>query len=75
MVISEVSNAIPDGQSLALMASHWHQVGTLLAQKVEDPNILGKMQSSFQNFIESGQVWALGIGFVLGYLFRNFTAY
>ncbi|MDJ0842606.1 hypothetical protein [Crocosphaera sp.] len=46
----------------------------LLAQKIEDPQIIEKMQKSWRNFIESGQVWALGIGFVLGYIFRTFTS-
>jgi hypothetical protein len=50
------------------------ELGHLLAQKIEDPDILGKIQKSWRNFIESGQVWALGIGFVLGYIFRSFTS-
>jgi hypothetical protein len=49
--------------------------GALLAQKIEDPQIMDQIQENFNYFIESGQVWALGVGFVLGYLFRNFTAY
>ncbi len=49
-------------------------VGYLLAQSIENPDIIGKFQKSFRNFVESGQVWALGIGFVLGYLFRTFTS-
>lgn len=48
---------------------------TVLAQTVRDPDILGQMEDAFNNFIESGQVWALLIGLVLGYLFRSFTAY
>lgn len=47
----------------------------LIAQTVRDPDVLGQMQAAFNNFIESGQVWALLIGLVLGYLFRSFTAY
>lgn len=48
---------------------------TLLAQRIENVDILGDIQKSFQHFIKSGQVWALAIGFVAGYMFRNFTAY
>ncbi|ELR96630.1 hypothetical protein GLO73106DRAFT_00004260 [Gloeocapsa sp. PCC 73106] len=47
----------------------------VFAQRVEDPKIFEQMQDNFNNFIESGQVWALGIGLVLGYLFRSFTSY
>ncbi|MEM9138153.1 MAG: hypothetical protein AAGB01_12530 [Cyanobacteria bacterium P01_F01_bin.42] len=44
------------------------------AQTFED-NLGGDIGSALENFIESGQVWALGIGFVLGYIFRSFTSY
>lgn len=58
----------------SLVAS-WHvQIpldGSLLAQNVTDPDVLGQMQRAFKNFIESGQVWALIIGLVVGYGFRS----
>ena len=38
-------------------------------------DVIAQMQDSFNHFIHSGQVWALAIGVVLGYLFRTFTAY
>jgi hypothetical protein len=43
---------------------------TMLAQ-VEDPDVMGQMQRAFQNFIESGQVWALIIGFAVGFGFKS----
>ncbi|MBF2056929.1 MAG: hypothetical protein IGQ45_06840 [Cyanobacterium sp. T60_A2020_053] len=46
----------------------------LLAQ-IEDPDILGQMTTAWNNFIESGQVWALLIGLFLGYLFAGFTKF
>ncbi len=46
----------------------------ILAQAFED-NLGSNMQRAWSNFIESGQVWALLIGVVLGYLFRSLTAY
>lgn len=46
-------------------------VWTLLAQDVKDPNVIGQMQSAFENFVKSGQIWALIIGFVLGYGFKS----
>jgi hypothetical protein len=38
-------------------------------------NIMAQMQDAFNHFIKTGQVWALIIGFVVGYIFRSFTAY
>lgn len=48
---------------------------TLLAQNISDPDLLGQIQKSFNNFVETGQVWALLIGLVVGYLIRNLTSY
>jgi len=45
----------------------------ILAQKIEDPQVIEKLQANFKNFIETGQAWALGIGFFLGYLFSKLT--
>ena len=44
---------------------------TVIAQTIEDPEVLQQIQDGWKNFIESGQVWALLIGFFLGYLFRT----
>ncbi|ANV83254.1 hypothetical protein AWQ21_01945 [Picosynechococcus sp. PCC 7003] len=38
---------------------------------VEDPDILGQIRDGFQNFVDSGQMWALILGFVLGYWFSG----
>ncbi len=48
--------------------------GTLLAQSIEDPDVLGQMEKAWNNFIDSGQVWALLIGLVIGYMFRSLTS-
>lgn len=48
--------------------------GLVLAQYVEDPDVLGQIQDAWNTFIESGQVWALLIGLFVGYLFRTFTS-
>ncbi|NER82590.1 MAG: hypothetical protein F6K42_24125 [Leptolyngbya sp. SIO1D8] len=40
-----------------------------------DQDILGDLSTAFQNFIDSGQVWALIIGIVLGYVVRGITTY
>lgn len=46
---------------------------TVLAQQF-DQDILGDLNNAFSTFIDSGQVWALLVGFVLGYLIRGITA-
>ncbi len=48
-------------------------ISSLLAQQIEDPDILGQISDAWQNFIESGQVWALLIGTFFGYTFKGFT--
>jgi hypothetical protein len=48
---------------------------TLLAQsmgEIKKIDVLGDFQKSFQNFIKTGQVWALGIGLVIGWLLKGF---
>jgi hypothetical protein len=66
-------------QSLDFISAFYHNcclpAATVLAQKIEDPDILGQMQDAWHNFIESGQVWALLIGSFFGYMFKNFTSY
>ncbi|MDB9314627.1 hypothetical protein PN462_16060 [Spirulina sp. CS-785/01] len=46
----------------------------VLAQDIEDPQILSQIQSWFANFVASGQLWALCIGFIIGFAFRSLTA-
>lgn len=50
------------------------RVSPVLAQQF-DQDILGDMVSVWQNFVASGQIWALLFGIVLGYMIRNLTAY
>lgn len=49
-------------------------VTPLIAQQFED-NLGNNFQSTLNNFVESGQGWALLIGLVLGYAIRSLTAY
>ncbi|MGD1849055.1 MAG: hypothetical protein ACFCBU_00060 [Cyanophyceae cyanobacterium] len=46
---------------------------TILAQKFEETDLAGDVQSAWNNFVESGQIWALIIGVIFGYMFRTFT--
>lgn len=48
---------------------------TMLAQNINDPDVLGQMQQAWNNFVITGQVWALLIGIVIGYILKNLTSY
>ncbi|MCV3213396.1 hypothetical protein OGM63_07630 [Plectonema radiosum NIES-515] len=48
---------------------------TTIAQTVRDANLIGQVQTAFNHFIQTGQVWALLIGLVIGYMIRNLTSY
>ncbi|WP_427160787.1 hypothetical protein ACQFX9_03875 [Aliinostoc sp. HNIBRCY26] len=47
----------------------------VLAQNVTNPDVIGQMQKVWNQFVQSGQIWALLIGVVVGYAFRNLTKY
>lgn len=46
----------------------------LLAQQFDTDPFAG-IREWFGNLVATGQLWALIIGFILGYLFRGFTSY
>jgi len=64
-----------DHHSVSLLGHQFSDLTTLLAQnigEIKKIDILGDFQKSFQNFIKTGQVWALGIGLVIGWLLKGF---
>ena len=50
-------------------------LGSIIAQAVSDPDILGQMRGAVQGFIESGQIWAFIIGVGLGYFIRGLSSF
>ncbi|MBE7381730.1 MAG: hypothetical protein F6J95_010010 [Leptolyngbya sp. SIO1E4] len=46
---------------------------TIVAQF--DQDVLGDISGAFKNFVDSGQIWALVIGIVIGYVIRGITTY
>ncbi|MDZ8184657.1 MAG: hypothetical protein RMX96_07390 [Nostoc sp. ChiSLP02] len=42
---------------------------------ISDPDLMGQIQKSWNHFIQTGQVWALLIGLVIGYMIRNLTIF
>ena len=64
-----------DHHSVSLLGHQFSDLTTLLAQnmgEIKKIDIIGDFQKSFQNFIKTGQVWALGIGLVIGWLLKGF---
>lgn len=47
----------------------------VLAQNITNPDVVGQMQKTWNHFVQTGQIWALLIGLVIGYIFRNLTKY
>ena len=46
-----------------------------LVGKVRDPDVMGQMQNAWNNFVETGQIWAALVGVIIGYMFRTLTSY
>ena len=68
--LSSISHVGNSGAQLRFQVN-W----TVLAQHIDDPDLLGNVQKAFDHFVQSGQVWALLIGLILGYLIRGLTSY
>ncbi|MEO0489289.1 MAG: hypothetical protein AAFZ49_06985 [Cyanobacteria bacterium J06659_2] len=72
------STAIPASEITTLLGvtaqSSGESQAMILAQQF-DQDILGDLGAAVRHFIDSGQVWALIIGVILGYLIRGLTTY
>jgi hypothetical protein len=42
---------------------------------VTSPDILADVQQAWNKFVQTGQLWALIIGVVVGYIFRSVTSF
>lgn len=60
--------------ALSHTLGHVAQDGMILAQST-DADLVAEFQKSFKHFVDSGQVWAMLIGVIIGYVFRAFTTY
>lgn len=66
----EVNKFINDRNS----GQHLYLRQIVLAQQT-DADLVADFKEAFNNFIESGQVWAFILGIIIGYLLRKFTTY
>jgi len=51
---------------------HSHINMDLLAQQFKQ-DVMGDLGKGWNNFVKTGQIWAMIIGVVVGYLFRSIT--
>jgi hypothetical protein len=72
-IATELMSLLPAKETPVSLNNQY--VVTVIGAIDKDVDVIAQMQDAFHNFIESGQVWALLIGLVLGYIFRSFTAY
>ncbi|MFZ4667507.1 MAG: hypothetical protein ACOYME_13860 [Prochlorotrichaceae cyanobacterium] len=73
-----ISHGLLSGvDALLLTSHHWVQLASdslVLAQST-DADLVAEFQKAFKQFVESGQVWAMLIGLIIGYFFRALTTY
>lgn len=43
----------------------------IIAQQVNDPDIMGQIAHHWKHFVSTGQIWALLVGLVIGFAFRG----
>jgi len=71
--ISTIDFSSIDFSSLNL--AHFHlDWNTFFAQQFKQ-NIMKDLANGWNNFVKTGQIWALLIGVTLGYLFKSVTTF
>jgi len=72
--LSVLSSSVVDlaNSHLNVIDLHTHLSMDLLAQQFQQ-DVMGDIMKGWNNFVRSGQIWALIIGVVVGYLFRSIT--
>lgn len=48
---------------------------SVLGQLQTDTNVGGNFGNAWNNFVKSGQIWALLIGIAVGYFLKSFTSF
>ncbi|HEY9832289.1 MAG TPA: hypothetical protein V6D26_17015 [Stenomitos sp.] len=54
-----------------LVSVDWHG----LAQLKTNTDLFGQVVSAWNNFVKTGQAWALLIGIIIGYFIKSFTTF
>jgi len=76
LLLKHYLNDVNSGHTSVSMAQESITTQNLiLAQNVRDPKVLEQMQKAWNNFVDSGQIWAMIIGIIVGYMFKSLTTY
>lgn len=83
MVVNAIQATISTVLSLQAVCNEWMLV--LIAKipftwidiflQVKQTDLWGDVQRAWNNFVKTGQLWAMLIGFILGYAIRSFTSF
>jgi len=71
MTQGDLSSVADVWQTLPIHPHDW----TVLAQKQFETDVFAGTRAWFDNFVKSGQVWALIVGIIFGYVLRGMTTY
>lgn len=83
-LVHPLVSSVPDGiihLDSSLLAQSWHGLWDAIALPAQllaeqfDTDVFAGFRRAFNNFIESGQIWALLVGIVIGYIIRGLTTY
>lgn len=69
-----LQSGLPAAGSHSLVPDVLTTPASLLAQQFNQ-DVFADIRKGFNHFIQTGQVWAMLIGFILGYLFKSATSY
>jgi hypothetical protein len=60
-----------------LQTLHWHMPDDwmVLAQQFKEPDFTGDVGKAWGHFVKTGQIWALLVGLVVGYLVKALTSF
>lgn len=76
--IPDIAVTMPDVSMWTASVHHGFHISpadwSVVAQQF-DTDVFADFRNFFNNFIESGQVWALIIGVIIGYLLKGLTSY
>lgn len=62
------------GTSLVSLGQNSLDFGSsLLVAQLDTPDFGAQIQTAWHNFVESGQIWAMIVGFFFGWMIKNFT--
>lgn len=72
---SWLSVQVYSNDSLSMLVAKMPYWSVVLAYQVRETNLWGQVQGAWNHFVQTGQIWALIIGVILGYFIKGFTTF